>query len=205
SPVSRHGKADNYPRRRPRRLTEPLNESATGDLPDSSELPGAWPWGILSAPALSGQPGLPQQAPSPLSPVLFFTVRWLLPPGEQALKGGKDAVVRELAALGPMPAAQKRLLTVALALLAAWASEGKLHHFDTTSTTYAGLVVLLLPRIGVMNWKDIQKHIPWGTLIVFGVGISLGAALVSTQAGHWLAQEVVRNTGLERLGTLGGF
>jgi anion transporter len=138
-----------------------------------------------------------------MSVVLFFTVRWLLPPGEQALKGGKDAVLRELAALGPMPAAQKRLLAVALAMLAAWASEGKLHHFDTTSTTYAGLVVLLLPRIGVMNWKDIQKHIPWGTLLVFGVGISVGTALLSTGAGQWLAEEVVRHTGLQRLGTLG--
>ncbi len=138
-----------------------------------------------------------------MSVVLFFTVRRLLPPGEQALKGGKEAVLRELAALGPMTSAQKRLLAVALALLAAWASEGKLHPFDTTSTTYAGLVVLLLPRVGVMSWKDLQKHVPWGTLLVFGVGISVGTALLSTQAGQWLAQEVVRHTGLERLGTLG--
>jgi anion transporter len=138
-----------------------------------------------------------------MSVVLFFTVRWLLPAQEQASSGNKDAVLRELAALGPMPAAQKRLMAVALGLLAAWASEGKLHHFDTTSTTYVGLVVLLLPRIGVMSFKDVQKHIPWGTLIVFGVGISLGTALLSTQAGQWLAQEVIRNTGLERLGTLG--
>jgi len=138
-----------------------------------------------------------------MSVVLFYTVRWLLPPEEQALSGSKDAVRRELAALGPMPAAQKRLLAVALALLAAWASEGKLHHFDTTSTTCAGLVVLLLPGIGVMSWKEIQKRLPWGTLIVFGVGISLGTALLTTQAGQWLAQEVIRNTGLEQLGTLG--
>ena len=73
-----------------------------------------------------------------------------------------------------------------LLLLLAWATEGKLHRFDTTSTTYAGLVLLLLPRFGVMTWKDVQSRIPWGTVIVFGVGISLGTALLTTQAGQWL-------------------
>ena len=63
---------------------------------------------------------------------------------------------------------------MSLLLLLAWATEGRLHNFDTTSTTYAGLVCLLLPGIGVMTWKDVQSRIPWGTVIVFGVGISLG-------------------------------
>ena len=41
---------------------------------------------------------------------------------------------------------------------------------------------MLLPRFGVMTWKDVQSRIPWGTVIVFGVGISLGTALLTTQA-----------------------
>ncbi|UII74365.1 anion permease [Pseudomonas sp. HN11] len=28
----------------------------------------------------------------------------------------------------------------------------------------------------MMTWKDVQSRIPWGTVIVFGVGISLGPA-----------------------------
>ncbi|MNR11587.1 Sodium-dependent dicarboxylate transporter SdcS [compost metagenome] len=104
-----------------------------------------------------------------------------------------------------MTAGQKRLLGVSLLLLLAWATEGKLHHFDTTSTTYAGLVILLLPRIGVMTWKDVQARIPWGTVIVFGVGISLGTTLLTTQAGQWLGAQVVAHTGLDQLGTLGVF
>ncbi|WP_372438912.1 anion permease, partial [Pandoraea sputorum] len=99
----------------------------------------------------------------------------------------------------------KRLAGVSLLLLLAWASEGRLHAFDTTSTTYAGLVILLLPRFGVMTWKDLQARIPWGTVIVFGVGISLGTALLTTQAGQWLGAQVVAHTGLDSLGPLGVF
>lgn len=138
-----------------------------------------------------------------MSIVLMWTVLKILPPENDTIPGGKEAVARELEALGPMTSAQKRLATVSLLLLLAWSTEGKLHIFDTTSTTYAGLVLLMLPRVGVMTWKDVQSRIPWGTVIVFGVGIGLGTALLTTQAGQWLGTQVVAHTGLDSVGPLG--
>ena len=135
-----------------------------------------------------------------MSIVLYFLVRWLLPPESEAIAGGKEAVQRELAALGPMTGPQKRLAAVSVGLLLFWATEGKLHDIDTASITYVGLVVLMLPRLGVMDWKSLQGRIPWGTLIVFGVGISLGTALLSTQAGQWLGRFVVAHSGLATQG-----
>ncbi|TLX57684.1 hypothetical protein DN826_07335 [Stutzerimonas nosocomialis] len=140
-----------------------------------------------------------------MSFVLLFVVLRLLPPETERIAGGREAVARELAALGPMTGPQKRLLAVSVGLLLCWASEGKLHGFDTTSTTYAGLVILMLPCLGVMTWKDVQARIPWGTVIVFGVGISLGTVLLSTQAGQWLGAQVVAHTGLGSVGPLGIF
>ncbi|MDM0033816.1 DASS family sodium-coupled anion symporter [Variovorax sp. J22P271] len=135
-----------------------------------------------------------------MSIVLYFLVRWLLPPESEAIAGGKEAVQRDLAALGPMTGPQKRLAAVSVGLLLFWATEGKLHDIDTASITYVGLVVLMLPRLGVMDWKSLQGRIPWGTLIVFGVGISLGTALLSTQAGQWLGRFVVAHSGLATQG-----
>ena len=137
-----------------------------------------------------------------MSVVLYFCVRWLLPPETDNIPGGKEAVQRELAGLGPMSGAQKRLALVSIGLLLCWATEGKLHKFDTATVTFAGLVILMLPRIGVMDWKTMQQRTPWGTLIVFGVGISLGTALLSTQAGQWLGKYVVIHSGLADHGTL---
>jgi di/tricarboxylate transporter len=97
-----------------------------------------------------------------MSIVLYFLVRWLLPPESEAIAGGKEAVQRELAALGPMTGPQKRLAAVSVGLLLFWATEGKLHDIDTASITYVSLVVLMLPRLGVMDWKSLQGRIPWG-------------------------------------------
>ena len=137
-----------------------------------------------------------------MSAVLIIIVLKLLPPESDSIAGGKEAVEKSLLELGPMTGAQKRLMAVSVMLLLFWSTEGKLHSFDTTSTTYFGLVLLMLPRFGVMTWKDVQSRIPWGTVIVFGVGISLGTALLTTQAGQWLGNQVVQHTGLDHLGPL---
>ncbi|CDL50698.1 Citrate Succinate antiporter (TC 2.A.47.3.2) [Escherichia coli ISC41] len=42
-------------------------------------------------------------------------------------------------------------------LLLFWSTGGKLHSIDTTSVTLAGLAIMLLPGIGVMSWKEVEK------------------------------------------------
>ncbi|MCP6133943.1 anion permease, partial [Klebsiella pneumoniae] len=65
-----------------------------------------------------------------------------------------------------------------------------------------GLALLMLPGLGVMSWKEAQPRIPWGTVVVFGVGISLGGAVLATGAGGWLARLLVTHLGLEALSPL---
>src|SRR5690625_1068972 len=140
-----------------------------------------------------------------MSFVVVFVVYKMLPPDTSALADGKEAVQKSLQELGPMTTAQKKLLSLSIILLILWATGGKFHPFDTTTITYAGLVYLLLPNWGVMPWSEIQKRIPWGTIIVFGVGISLGTTLLTTQAGQWLAGQVILYTGLDQLGPFAVF
>ena len=49
-----------------------------------------------------------------------------------------------------------------------------------------------------MGWKDAQAAIPWGTIVLFGIGISLGSALLSTKGATWLADLVVTQFGLKQ-------
>jgi di/tricarboxylate transporter len=41
--------------------------------------------------------------------------------------------------------------------------------------------------------------IPWGTIIVFAVGISLGTILLDTQGAQWLSNKVFGSLGLESM------
>lgn len=55
---------------------------------------------------------------------------------------------------------------------------------------------MMLPGVGVMTWQEAQSKFSWGTLFLFGIGISLGSAIISTKAGTWLAQAIVPFFGL---------
>lgn len=133
-----------------------------------------------------------------LTVALYFIMTRMLRPELAEMRGGTDALRGQLAALGPMTRAQWKLLAVVLGLLAFWSTEGVLHNFDTSSTTIAAIALMLMPRIGVMDWKTSQKGFPWGTVVLFAVGISVGSALLKTQAASWLATLIVTQLGLQQ-------
>jgi anion transporter len=131
---------------------------------------------------------------------LYFIMMKMMPPETDEIAGGRHVVQEVLAELGPITGPQKRLLFVSLLLLGFWTTEGLFHSFDSSTTTTAAVALLFLPVVGVMDWKRANPLIPWGTIVLFGVGISLGTALLQTQAAAWLADLVVRWFGLNHLG-----
>lgn len=140
-----------------------------------------------------------------MSVVLFLLTRRLMPPEKERIEGGKEAVRNALAEMGPMTAAEWRVLITIALLIGFWVTEKQLHAIDTTTVTIVGLALLFLPKIGVMTWPQVQKQVPWGTIVVFGVGISLGTALLDTKAATWLANIVVQALHLDTLGSFGVF
>jgi len=137
-----------------------------------------------------------------LSVALYFIMMTMMPPETEEVPGGQSAIAKSLSQLGPITGKETRLLAISLILLCFWATEGILHSFDSSTTTTIAVALLFLPGLGVMDWKTANPLIPWGTIILFGVGISLGTALLQTQAAQWLANLIVEGFGLNHLSSL---
>jgi anion transporter len=133
-----------------------------------------------------------------MSIALYLIMTRMMSPETRDVPGGREAVRKSLAELGPMKPSEKKLLAISLALLAFWASEGSLHSLDTSTTTIIAVALMFIPGIGIMTWKDAQPRIPWGTVVLFGIGISLGNALLQTKGASWLADIVVAEFGLKQ-------
>lgn len=89
----------------------------------------------------------------------------------------------------PLDKNQKRLALFTVLLITSWIFEGTLHHITVPATMLIMSVLLLLPGTGVFDsWKDVEKRLPWGVIVMFGVSISLGQQLVHTGAAAWLAE-----------------
>ncbi|MEP6773248.1 MAG: DASS family sodium-coupled anion symporter, partial [Polaromonas sp.] len=132
-----------------------------------------------------------------LSIALYFIMTRMMKPEMAEIAGGQSTIRQQLDAIGTMTVKEWKLLAIVLVLLGFWATEKVLHNFDTSSTTIAAIALMLLPRLGVMDWKESQRGFPWGTVILFAVGISIGTALLKTQAAGWLANLIVQNLGLQ--------
>src|SRR5699024_9980175 len=51
--------------------------------------------------------------------------------------------------------------------------------------------------------SDVQKKIPWGTLVVFATGISLGTVLLDTEGATWLSTNTFELMGLGGMSIVG--
>jgi solute carrier family 13 (sodium-dependent dicarboxylate transporter), member 2/3/5 len=137
-----------------------------------------------------------------MSLALYGVMTRMMPPEVATVPGGREAIRKALAELGPMKTSEKKLLAISLTLLGFWATEGVLHRFDTSTTTIAAVALMFMPGIGIMTWKEAQPKIPWGTVVLFGIGISLGTALLQTKGAVWLADLAVAEFGLKEASAL---
>ncbi len=131
--------------------------------------------------------------------VLYFLLLLLMPPEFKDIENGRNVIAEARAALGPISRNEKKLLCIMIVLLGFWSTENVLHHFDTSTTTLVAAGIMLLPRVGVMDWKEVQTKLAWGTLMLFGAGIGLGSVLLKLHVADWMANYVVAAFGLTSL------
>ncbi|MFD1928759.1 DASS family sodium-coupled anion symporter [Sporosarcina siberiensis] len=134
-----------------------------------------------------------------MSVVLYFVMMKLIKPETQTVEGGKELIQGKLKELGPMKPSEIRLVVISLMLLLLWSTEEILHPLDTTTVTIIAIAILLSPKIGVFEWKTVEKLIPWGTIVVFAVGIALGTILLQTNGAQWLSDKVFGAMGLDTM------
>lgn len=132
-----------------------------------------------------------------MATILYFVTQALIKPEFKELKGGDVQIATMKQELGSMKVNEKKLLVISLGLLFLWATGGKLHTIDTTTTTIIAIALFFFPGLGIMDWKFAQSNIDWGSIVMFGAGIGLGSVLLKTKAATWLAGVFVNAFSLE--------
>lgn len=119
-----------------------------------------------------------------------FVIKLMYPPEMKNIGSGNNYVERELKALGAITKKEIYTLIIFIITLILWATD-VYTHIPVVIVGLFSVIMLLLPGIGVMNWQEAQKKIPWSVYILYGGGLSLGSALVSSGAATWLAHTML--------------
>lgn len=129
--------------------------------------------------------------------LLFFVMKMVIRPEVDHIEGGREVVDKQLRELGPLTMNEKKLMAISAALLFFWSTEDLVHSIDSSTITLAAVALMLIPGIGVFDWKKAESMINWGTIIVFGIGISLGTVLLNSGGAAWLSDSTFGRLGLD--------
>lgn len=89
----------------------------------------------------------------------------------------------------PLSRAEKRVTAVVLLTSALWMLDS-LTHWPPVVPAVLALVVLLMPGVGVLRWREFATRAPWSTAFVLAGAVSLAAALTQSGAAGWVADRL---------------
>ena len=134
-------------------------------------------WSILAIPVVLA-----------ILPVAWRLLIWFYPPEIKRLDlSDCRATLREMGRLGPE---ERRVAAIFGLTVLLWASE-PFFAVPADWTSLVGLlavILLSLPRLGVLEWGDVHKNTGWHIFLLIGGGLAMGTGLVRTGAVGWLAE-----------------
>ena len=125
-----------------------------------------------------------------LTPVAWWVLCRFFPAEMESVGSAEDARA-ELAALGGWTAAEKKVVALLAAMVAAWVASTWVKALDVTLVALAGSLLLFLPGLRLLKWEEAQRRVGWDALLMIGGVTSLGAASVKTGLARWMVDAVL--------------
>lgn len=146
--------------------------------------------------------------------IAVFVVYRMFPADVTSIEGADAIIARRRAELGPWTQGQRNALLAFAVAVALWIAPGLLSLIfgsessqvsicnalfpESVAALIAALMLFFLPtkdergaRVPTLPWKDAVEGVDWGTLILFGGGLSLGSMMYATGLSEWVGASIV--------------
>lgn len=151
--------------------------------------------------------------------ILFLLIRILFPSEFKEVSGIEDYVKKEKKAMGEISRGEKNVLIAFLLTVCLWVFPGiviiiigsnaplckwwETHIPEGLAAIIGAIVLFILPldwkhRKGTITWKE-AVNIDWGTILLFGGGLSLGSLMFSTGLAENIGKGILSLTGARNL------
>lgn len=126
-------------------------------------------------------------------PLVWIVLQVTFPVEVKDVENAKQEIKNQVIAEGKIGKAELMVTAIVLITIFLW--------IFFSSSKYYGLAVvaligsLLLFFSGLINWKDVEKRVPWGIILLYGGAITLGYGMQKTGAGEWIAHSLFNAVG----------
>ena len=122
-------------------------------------------------------------------PISWFILLKVFPLEIKIVEGGLASVKKQIKEMGRMNGDEKKVVALFSLAIVLWLLDSFIPIMDNWLYIVAVLLTLLivLPKVGFMTWKEAQREIGWDILFLVGGGLSMGIGLRGTGVIDWLA------------------
>ena len=133
-----------------------------------------------------------------LLPLAWLSLtRLSFPVNFQTSEQTQATIINMRHSLGEIKTSEKSVLFIFLFTAFLWVTRGQINNIpgleglsDPGIAMLCGLALFLTPSgstsENLLEWKDAERGVPWGVLLLFGGGLSLAAAAQSTGLAAWI-------------------
>ncbi len=134
-----------------------------------------------------------------LGTVAYFLITRMFKPEFNEFPGGKEHIQASMRNLPAWTLGEKKVAFVCSASLALWITGGYLHKIDTGVVALLAALILMMPKIGVVDYPQVSGKINWGILLLVGTSSSIATGMRSSGAAAWLVDQLLVKTSISRL------
>lgn len=98
-----------------------------------------------------------------------------------------DDLRQQAADAKELTAVDKKAGIILVLTIIAWVASSWIPGLNATMVTIIALVVMMLPGIDLINFKELQHQVPWDVVLIIGTIISLGMLVIKTGGAKAIA------------------
>jgi solute carrier family 13 (sodium-dependent dicarboxylate transporter), member 2/3/5 len=122
---------------------------------------------------------------------LWGFIIWLFPSDVKIIKGGQSYFENELKKLGSLSQPEKKLILLYSLLILLWITT-KFHGIPIAMSAVFVCILLFIPGMKIVNWKEAVKGVNWDVPFIFAAGFALASAFEESGMVTWLSSVALK-------------
>lgn len=121
-----------------------------------------------------------------------FALYKLFEPEVGSTQDALDVLEIKLRSMGKMLPREQVTGLVVIATVVLWALAGD--SYGLANIAICSMAALF--ALGTLSWQDVQRHVNWGIVVMYGGAICLGGVMETTGAAEWITQTLLADMAL---------
>lgn len=127
-------------------------------------------------------------------PLVWLVLQFSFPIKLKDISAARREIKNQVSITGKMRKNEFLVLIILILTILLWIFFSSHQYFGLAVIAILGSILLFLT--GTITWKDVEKRVPWGIILLYGGAITLGIGIQKTGAGEWIANILFNTAGV---------